>query len=95
MYVCIYLCIYLSIHLSICPSIHPHSGIADRPGDMADIFHTFFGISGLSLIKYFDANKEKDPAFQLFKDIDPVYALPMDTVRRLGLTSQRLDDVVM
>lgn len=28
-------------------------GIADRPGNMADIFHTFFGISGLSLLKFF------------------------------------------
>jgi geranylgeranyl transferase type-2 subunit beta len=29
-------------------------GIADRPGNMADIFHTFFGISGLSLMGYFE-----------------------------------------
>jgi geranylgeranyl transferase type-2 subunit beta len=28
-------------------------GIADRPGNMADIFHTFFGISGLSLLQFF------------------------------------------
>jgi prenyltransferase beta subunit len=28
-------------------------GIADRPGNMADIFHTFFGISGLSLLGHF------------------------------------------
>jgi prenyltransferase beta subunit len=25
-------------------------GIADRPDDMADVFHTFFGIAGLSLL---------------------------------------------
>jgi geranylgeranyl transferase type-2 subunit beta len=27
-------------------------GIADRPGDMVDVFHTVFGISGLSLLGY-------------------------------------------
>ncbi|KAL8756609.1 MAG: hypothetical protein Q9184_004445 [Pyrenodesmia sp. 2 TL-2023] len=27
-------------------------GIADRPGDMVDVFHTVFGIAGLSLIGY-------------------------------------------
>ena len=27
-------------------------GIADRPGDMVDVFHTHFGIAGLSLIGY-------------------------------------------
>jgi prenyltransferase beta subunit len=25
-------------------------GISDRPDDMADVFHTFFGIAGLSLM---------------------------------------------
>lgn len=27
-------------------------GISDRPSDMVDIFHTHFGIAGLSLVKY-------------------------------------------
>lgn len=27
-------------------------GIADRPGDMVDVFHTVFGIGGLSLLGY-------------------------------------------
>lgn len=27
-------------------------GLADRPGDMVDVFHTVFGIAGLSLLKY-------------------------------------------
>lgn len=27
-------------------------GIADRPGDMVDVFHTNFGIAGLSLLGY-------------------------------------------
>jgi hypothetical protein len=29
-----------------------HGGIADRPGDMVDVFHTQFGIAGLSLLEY-------------------------------------------
>ncbi|SLM33925.1 type ii protein geranylgeranyltransferase beta subunit [Lasallia pustulata] len=27
-------------------------GIADRPGDMVDVFHTVFGLAGLSLLRY-------------------------------------------
>jgi geranylgeranyl transferase type-2 subunit beta len=27
-------------------------GLADRPGDMVDVFHTCFGIAGLSLLGY-------------------------------------------
>jgi geranylgeranyl transferase type-2 subunit beta len=26
--------------------------MADRPGDMVDVFHTLFGIAGLSLLGY-------------------------------------------
>lgn len=29
-----------------------NGGISDRPGDMVDVFHTVFGIAGLSLLKY-------------------------------------------
>lgn len=29
-----------------------HGGIADRPGDMVDVFHTHFGVAGLSLLGY-------------------------------------------
>jgi len=36
-------------------------GIADRPDDMVDVFHTVFGIAGLSLINYPDL-QEVDPA---------------------------------
>jgi hypothetical protein len=35
-------------------------GIADRPGDMVDVFHTVFGIAGLSLLKH-PGLKEVDP----------------------------------
>lgn len=36
-------------------------GIADRPGNMADIFHTFFGISGLSLLGHFSNRNRLQP----------------------------------
>jgi geranylgeranyl transferase type-2 subunit beta len=29
-----------------------NGGLADRPGDMVDVFHTLFGISGLSLLGF-------------------------------------------
>jgi geranylgeranyl transferase type-2 subunit beta len=51
-------------------------GISDRPGNIADVFHTFFGIAGLSLLGY--------PGFG---EIDPVYALPVATMKRLGIES--------
>ncbi|KAL3941518.1 MAG: hypothetical protein SGBAC_004136 [Bacillariaceae sp.] len=54
-------------------------GIADRPDDMPDIFHTFFGLSGLSLLG-------KLPA--VFRQIDPVYALPVDVVVEQKLSAQ-------
>ena len=50
-------------------------GIADKPGNMADVFHTFFGIGGLSLLG----------DVQVAEQIDPVYALPVKTLERLGL----------
>ncbi|KAK9478420.1 terpenoid cyclases/protein prenyltransferase alpha-alpha toroid [Lipomyces japonicus] len=40
-------------------------GIADRKGDMVDVFHTFFGLAGLSLMGY-----------ENLEPINPVYALP-------------------
>jgi len=49
-------------------------GIADRPGDVPDVFHTFFGLAGLSLLRQAD-----------LAPIHPVYALPMDVVCRLEL----------
>ena len=38
-----------------------HGGIADRPGDMVDVFHTVFGLAGLSLLRY-PGLLEVDPA---------------------------------
>ena len=54
-------------------------GIADRPDDMPDIFHTFFGLSGLCLL-----GKLPDD----YRKIDPVYALPVDVVMAQKLEAQ-------
>jgi geranylgeranyl transferase type-2 subunit beta len=40
---------------------------------MVDVYHTFFGIAGLSLM-----------GFPGLMEIDPVYALPVDVVRRIS-----------
>jgi len=47
-------------------------GLADRAGDMVDVFHTVFGIAGLSLLRY--------PGLE---DIDPRYCMPAKIVERL------------
>jgi len=38
-----------------------HGGLADRPGDAVDVFHTVFGVAGLSLLGY-PGLLEVDPA---------------------------------
>jgi geranylgeranyl transferase type-2 subunit beta len=65
-------------------------GIADAPGNLGDIFHTFFGICGLSLMSYFDASV---PEYASFRRVDPTYALPVDIVEKLGLPVHKLPDV--
>ena len=60
-------------------------GIADRPDNMPDPFHTYFGTAGLVFLGYFRDEGRKH------KEIDPAYALPVDVVKRLGLRpAQRL-----
>ncbi|KAK2464676.1 hypothetical protein APHAL10511_003252 [Amanita phalloides] len=49
-------------------------GIADRPGDMADVFHTNFGVAGLSLLGYPN-----------LVDLDPVYCMPAKVIEKMGL----------
>nr|XP_018262567.1 geranylgeranyl transferase type-2 subunit beta [Kwoniella dejecticola CBS 10117]OBR84725.1 geranylgeranyl transferase type-2 subunit beta [Kwoniella dejecticola CBS 10117] len=49
-------------------------GIADRPGDWVDVFHTIFGLAGLSLLGY--------PGLE---DIDPVYCMPAKLIDKLVL----------
>ncbi|XP_062150822.1 geranylgeranyl transferase type-2 subunit beta 1-like [Alnus glutinosa] len=49
-----------------------NGGISDRPDDAVDVYHTYFGLAGLSLLQY--------PGL---KAIDPAYALPVDVVNRI------------
>ncbi|KAJ3018813.1 UNVERIFIED_CONTAM: hypothetical protein HDU68_010977 [Siphonaria sp. JEL0065] len=49
-------------------------GIADRPGDVSDVFHTLFGVAGLSLLGYPD-----------LEPVDPRYCMPVRVVKRLGI----------
>ncbi|KAK9413053.1 putative Geranylgeranyl transferase type-2 subunit beta [Seiridium unicorne] len=47
-------------------------GFSDRPGNMVDVWHTCFGLTGLSLLGYPDMDT-----------IDPVYCLPKSTLERV------------
>jgi len=49
-------------------------GIADRPGDMVDVFHTCFGICGLSLLGHKGVG-----------EINPIYCLPAEVAAKRGL----------
>ncbi|PIA18841.1 prenyltransferase and squalene oxidase [Coemansia reversa NRRL 1564] len=53
-------------------------GIADRPGNVPDVYHTCFGIAGLSLAGYEDYP---------LKDVDPVYCMPIECIESSGLRS--------
>lgn len=47
-------------------------GISDRPGDMVDVWHTLFGITGLSLLGY--------PGLEM---VDPVYCMPKTVMKKI------------
>lgn len=47
-------------------------GFADRSGDVADVFHTVFGVAGLSLLGY-----------EGLKEVDPVYCMPREVTRKI------------
>ncbi|CAD6899619.1 unnamed protein product, partial [Tilletia controversa] len=49
-------------------------GMADREGNVSDVFHTLFGVAGLSLLG--DAS---------IAEVDPVYCLPAELTRKLGI----------
>jgi geranylgeranyl transferase type-2 subunit beta len=61
-------------------------GIADRPFDMPDVYHTFFGLCGLSLIGHLE--KIGSLEGRIYREIDPIFALPTDVVEKLGLRAQ-------
>ncbi|RKU42642.1 hypothetical protein DL546_000949 [Coniochaeta pulveracea] len=47
-------------------------GISDRPGDAVDVWHTVFGVAGLSVLRY--------PGLQ---PVDPTYCMPKSVIRRV------------
>lgn len=49
-----------------------NGGISDRPGDMVDVWHTCFGMTGLSLLGY-----------ENLESVDPVYCMPRKVTRRV------------
>lgn len=55
-------------------------GISDRPEDMVDVFHTFFGIAGLSLMGY-----------KGICGVDPTFALPTAVIERIKLSRVTLN----
>ncbi len=55
-------------------------GIANRPWDMPDVYHTFFGLYGLSLIGHMEKIGSQGG--------DTVFALPAGVIRKLGLRAQ-------
>ena len=59
-------------HFILCCQDTEEGGISDKPGDEADVFHTFFGIAGLSLL-------HSDGVLP----IDAMHALPVRTMERL------------
>ena len=54
-----------------------NGGISDRSGNVVDIFHTCFGLSGMSLIE--EVLKEED-----FKRIDPRFCMFTETIENLN-----------
>ena len=53
-------------------------GIADRPGDWIDPFHTLFGLAGLSMLDFDSKNK--------LKEINPVVCMCESTLEKYGIT---------
>ena len=51
-------------------------GISDRPGNTVDVFHTFFGLAALSLLK---------PEKYKLSEIDPTYAIPKRVLDKLNV----------
>ncbi|SPO27822.1 probable BET2 - geranylgeranyltransferase type II beta subunit [Ustilago trichophora] len=49
-------------------------GIADRPDNVTDVFHTVFGCAGLSLL-----------GFEGLQQVDPTYCMPLKVTQKLGI----------
>lgn len=47
-------------------------GFSDRPGNVADIFHTLFGVGALSLLGY-----------ENLKKINPTFCMPEEVIEKI------------
>ena len=63
----------LSAFIIRCQDVQ-RGGISDREDDAVDVYHTFFGLAGLSLM-----------VFPGLGGVDALHALPTETVARMGL----------
>lgn len=70
-----------------------NGGIADRPGDMPDVFHTIFGVAGVPthvrsgiasflIVRYAGLSLLGYPGLV---DLDPVYCMPAQMIESKGL----------
>ena len=65
-------------------------GIADRPGDQPDVFHTHFGVAGSYRFRRDIFRTDSITGLSLLgypglEDIDPVYCMPARLIRTMGL----------
>ncbi len=61
-----------------------NGGIVDKPQDMPDLYHTFFGLCGLSLTGHMEKIRNRGGGI--------VFALPMGVVWKLGLRAQGISN---
>lgn len=66
----------------MCSQDPDSGGIADRPDNVSDVFHTFFGLAGLSLLGFRGLGSPEETEG---RRVDPIYALPERTVARLNI----------
>ena len=69
-------------------------GIGDRPGNLADPFHTLFGMAGLALLATHlpaEPPTDNDEATAVpLKKVNPVFCLAQEVIDRLGIDAQIL-----
>lgn len=69
-------CQVIKIKQTICNAIKNQDaetgGISDRPGNMVDVFHTLFGVAGLSLL-----------GDNTIKKVDPIFCMPLEVTDRV------------
>ncbi|CAH2353534.1 geranylgeranyl transferase type-2 subunit beta [[Candida] railenensis] len=54
-------------------------GFCDRPGNQTDVFHTCFGIAGLSLLESLEQDSAGGP---VLNPVDPTYCMPYSTTKK-------------